>query len=81
MASLVGAPPKLHQAIGEIHKRDWDKSSVPRVQPKDRRNGINFPCPEAVVMVANIDKHLAFINANLRSVTSAGLFLNTCAQR
>lgn len=62
----VGVRKRIVHAICEIHKRDWDKSSVPKIVPKDRRNGIYFTCPEAVVMVANINKHLSFLNANLR---------------
>ena len=78
----VGTRKKIVQAICEIHKRDWDKTSVPRVQPKDRRNGINFTCPEAVLMVANINKHFGFINANLRYLCRVYLCAhNFCRRR
>jgi len=62
----VGVRKRLVQSICEIHKRDWDQSSVPKVQPKDRSSGVHFTCPEAVLMIANINKHFTFINANIR---------------
>ena len=62
----VGVRKKMLNAICEIHKRDWDKSSLPKIQPKDRRRGIYFTCPEGVMMVANLNRHLAFLNANLK---------------
>ena len=62
----VGVRKRLLQSICEIHKRDWDQSSVPKVQPKDRSSGVHFTCPEAVLMIANINKHFTFINANIR---------------
>jgi len=62
----VGVRKKMLQAICEMHKRDWDKSSLPKIQPRDRMKGIYFTCPDGVMMVANLDRHLAFLTANLK---------------
>ena len=53
-------------AICEMQKRDWDKSSMPKLLPKDRSRGIYFTCPDAVVMAANLNRHLNFLKANIK---------------
>lgn len=62
----VGVRKKMVDAIVEMHKKDWEKTSLPKIQPRDKQNGIYLTCPDAVVMTANVARHLKFLSANIQ---------------
>ena len=65
----LGVRKRMVEAIVEIHKKDWEKTSLPTITPKDRQKGIYFTCPEAVVMIANMNNHMKFLSANVSYLT------------
>ncbi|XP_078678757.1 uncharacterized protein LOC144914603 isoform X1 [Branchiostoma floridae x Branchiostoma belcheri] len=52
----VGVQKTLLAAVRDVHKRDWEKSSLPRPQG---RAGIR--CDEAVAVLSNITRHVSYI--------------------
>ena len=61
----VGIRKKMLSAIAEIHKRNWEKTSLPVIKTVDKQKGIYYTCPDAVLMIANIADHFKFIRANV----------------
>ena len=57
----VGARKKLMEGQAEIHKKDWEKSSMPRLGMEDRRVGLRLTCPDATGIMANISQHSRFV--------------------
>jgi ankyrin repeat/SAM/basic leucine zipper domain-containing protein 1 len=41
----VGLRKKMMDAIAEMHKRQWEKSSLPRITPKEKQKGIYLTAP------------------------------------
>ncbi|XP_078596608.1 ankyrin repeat, SAM and basic leucine zipper domain-containing protein 1-like [Branchiostoma floridae x Branchiostoma japonicum] len=52
----VGVQKTLLAAVRDVHKRDWEKSSLPRPQGK-----AGIRCDEAVAMLSNITRHVSYI--------------------
>ena len=52
-------------AISEIHKRNWEKTSLPIIKTIDKQKGIYYTCPDAVLMISNISDHFKYIRANV----------------
>ena len=52
-------------SISTVHKRDWEKSGLPRITPRDKQRGIFLTAPDCVAMAANIAGHLKFLGANV----------------
>ena len=61
----VGVRKKMLTAISEIHKRNWEKTSLPIIKTIDKQKGIYYTCPDAVLMIANISDHFKYIRANV----------------
>ena len=61
----VGVRKKMLTAISEIHKRNWEKTSLPVIKTVDKQKGIYYTCPDAVLMIANISDHFKYIRANV----------------
>ena len=55
----VGVRKKMLTAISEIHKRNWEKTSLPVIKTVDKQKGIYYTCPDAVLMIANISDHFS----------------------
>ena len=60
----VGIRKKMLTAIAEIHKRNWEKTSLPVIKTIDKQKGIYYTCPDAVIMVAKVSEHFRYIRAN-----------------
>ena len=60
----VGIRKKMLTAIAEIHKRSWEKTSLPVIKTIDKQKGIYYTCPDAVIMVAKVSEHFRYIQAN-----------------
>ncbi|XP_068237919.1 ankyrin repeat, SAM and basic leucine zipper domain-containing protein 1-like [Palaemon carinicauda] len=58
--SAVGVRKKILQAIKEIHKKDWQTSSLP-----DLTQSTVITVPEAVAMIGNINKHVRYMHASI----------------
>jgi len=41
----IGIRKKISESIIDIHRKDWEKSSLPKISPKDKENGIYLSCP------------------------------------
>ena len=61
----VGVRKKMLTAISEIHKRNWEKTSLPVIKTIDKQKGIYYTCPDAVLMIANVSDHSKYIRANV----------------
>jgi len=61
----VGIRKKMLTAISEIHKRNWEKTSLPIIKTIDKQKGIYYTCPDAVLMISNISDHFKYIRANV----------------
>lgn len=61
----VGDRKRILKGIHEIHKCDWEKSSLPMLTPKDRQKGLFLTCPDAITIVANMSNHLRYLSATL----------------
>ena len=61
----VGVRKRMLTAISEIHKRNWEKTSLPIIKTIDKQKGIYYTCPDAVMMIANIADHFKYIRANV----------------
>jgi ankyrin repeat/SAM/basic leucine zipper domain-containing protein 1 len=58
--SEIGVRKKILDAVRETHKKNWEASSLASVQYHKR-----ISCSEAVVMLANIKKHAAYIASTI----------------
>ncbi|XP_066964496.1 ankyrin repeat, SAM and basic leucine zipper domain-containing protein 1-like isoform X1 [Macrobrachium rosenbergii] len=56
----VGVRKKILHAIKEIHKKDWQTSSLP-----DLTQSTMITVPEAVAMIGNINKHIRYMHASV----------------
>ena len=61
----VGLRKKMLDVIADMHKRQWEKSSVPKVQPRDKQNGIYFSAPDGALLISTVGHHLKLLNANV----------------
>ena len=61
----VGVRKRMLTAISEIHKRSWEKTSLPIIKTIDKQKGIYYTCPDAVMMIANVAEHFKYIRANV----------------
>jgi len=59
----VGLRKAIMASISEIHKRDWSRSSLPKITPKDKQKGIYINCPDAVAMASNAKEHVTLIGS------------------
>ena len=41
----VGLRKKMLEVIVDMHKREWEKSSVPKITPRDKQQGIYLSAP------------------------------------
>ena len=41
----VGLRKKMLDVIVDMHKREWEKSSVPKITPRDKQQGIYLSAP------------------------------------
>lgn len=61
----VGLRKKMLDVIADMQKRQWEKSSVPKIQPRDKQNGIYLTAPDAALVIASISRQFKFLNANI----------------
>ena len=61
----VGDRKKLLAAQGEIHRKDWERGSLPRLQQSARREGLMVTAVDAAGMLANIGQHGRLMRANI----------------
>ena len=61
----IGIRKKILEAIADIHKRDWEKSSLPQITPRDKSKGIYLSVIDATSIMANISSHTKYINSNI----------------
>ena len=61
----LGARKRLVAAQAELHRRDWDRGSLPRLPLADRRDGLMVTAPEVAAMRANIPQHGRLMRASL----------------
>ncbi|KAK4291536.1 hypothetical protein Pmani_035646 [Petrolisthes manimaculis] len=59
--TAVGVRKKLLRTIKDIHKKEWQTSSLPNPAAKD----FQMTVPEAAAMIANINKHFRYIHATV----------------
>lgn len=64
----VGVRKKLLTVIADMNKREWEKSSVPKINPRHKQKGIYLSLPDAVLIVGSISRHLKFIGQNVEFV-------------
>lgn len=58
--TAVGERKKILLSIKEIHKKEWQTSSLPNVAAN-----ANITVPEAAALIANINKHIRYIHASV----------------
>ncbi|XP_076358581.1 LOW QUALITY PROTEIN: ankyrin repeat, SAM and basic leucine zipper domain-containing protein 1-like [Tachypleus tridentatus] len=56
----VGIRKKIIDAIHEVHKKKWERSSLPDLKQKKY-----ISCPDAVALMANIAQHLTYIQSTV----------------
>jgi len=61
----VGIRKKMIDAIADMHKREWQKSSVPKIQPRDKQKGLYFSAPDAALVIASIGQQIRFLATNV----------------
>ena len=61
----VGARKKITIAQAEIHKKDWERSSLPKLQYDCKKKGLTISTVDATGMMANISQHARFTKANI----------------
>jgi len=61
----VGLRKKILDVIADMHKRQWEKSSVPKITPRDKQNGIFLSAPDGALLIASVGQHLKLLNANV----------------
>jgi len=61
----VGLRKKMLDVIADMHKRQWEKSSVPKITPRDKQNGIFLSAPDGALLIASVGQHLKLLNANV----------------
>ena len=64
----VGVRKKLLNVIADMNKREWEKSSVPKINPRHKQKGIYLSLPDAVLIIGSISRHLKFIGQNVEFV-------------
>ena len=61
----LGARKRLVTAQAELHRRDWERGSLPRLPLADRRDGLMVTAPDVAAMLANIKQHGRLMRASL----------------
>ena len=61
----LGERKRLMQALAEMHKTDWQRGSLPRLQQDARREGLMVSAVDAASMLANLVQHARLMRANL----------------
>ena len=61
----VGLRKKIIDVIADMHKRQWEKSSVAKLQPRDKQNGIYLTAPDGALIISSVGRHLKFLRANV----------------
>jgi len=61
----VGLRKRILDVIADMHKRQWEKSSVPKIPPRDKQNGIFLSAPDGALLIASVGQHLKLLNANV----------------
>ncbi len=64
----VGLRKKMLDAIADMQKRQWEKSSVPKVLPRDKQSGIYLYAPDAALIIASVSRHMKFLSANIEYI-------------
>ena len=64
----VGVRKRLLTVIADMNKREWEKSSVPKINPRHKQKGIYISLPDAVLILGSINRHLKFIAQNVEFV-------------
>merc|ERR1719270_811317 len=65
----VGLRKKMLDVIADMHKRQWEKSSVPKIQPRDKQNGIFLSAPDGALLISSVGHQLKLLNANVEFLT------------
>ena len=61
----LGARKRILAAQGEIHRRDWERGSLPSLQREARKEGLMVSMVDVATMLANIAKHGRLMRASL----------------
>jgi hypothetical protein len=59
----VGVRKRLLDAVASVHKKDWQRASLPKITPRDKQAGIYVNCPDCVAMVASVREHAVLLGA------------------
>ena len=61
----LGARKRILAAQGEIHRRDWERGSLPSLQREARKEGLMVSTVDVATMLANIAQHGRLMRASL----------------
>ncbi|TRY64110.1 hypothetical protein TCAL_00353 [Tigriopus californicus] len=67
--SKVGVRKQIMDCICDLHKADWQRSSLAKVSSKDKQRKIFFTCPDCISMTANMAEHLKYLSSTLEFLT------------
>lgn len=67
--SKVGVRKQIMECICDLHKADWQRSSLAKVSAKDKQRKIFFTCPDCIAMTANMAEHLKYLASTLEFLT------------
>ena len=55
-----GARKRLMVAQAHIHKKDWERGSLPQLQLDSKKKGLMINTVDATTMMANISQHAKY---------------------
>ena len=50
----VGVRKRLLTVIADMNKREWEKSSLPKINPRHKQSGIYISLPDAILIIGSI---------------------------
>ena len=50
----VGVRKRLLTVIADMNKREWEKSSLPKINPRHKQRGIYISLPDAILIIGSI---------------------------
>nr|ACO10570.1 Ankyrin repeat, SAM and basic leucine zipper domain-containing protein 1 [Caligus rogercresseyi] len=61
----IGVVKSISAFIKDLHRKEWKRSCLPKVQIYDPSKGLKFSCPESISVMGNVRKQLLYLRSTI----------------